>query len=81
MSMRKLSLTLLMAALTIIVMIGCGTEDPKPSITRLYASATCGVAPLRVDFRADATGGANLPEPTGGNNWLRMRWDLSLIHI
>ena len=74
-TLRKLGLLLLLSALTLVVMVGCGTEDPKPSVTRLYASATCGVAPLRVDFRADATGGTSLPEPTGGNNWLRMQWD------
>ena len=55
-----------------VAVIGCGEDDPKPVITRLFASTECGVAPLRVDFRADATGGANLPDPTGGNNWLKM---------
>jgi uncharacterized repeat protein (TIGR01451 family) len=74
-TLRKLGLIALMTALAAVAVIGCGEDDPKPAITRLFASAECGVAPLRVDFRADATGGASLPDPTGGNNWLRMSWD------
>ncbi len=74
--MRKLGLYLLLAALTAFVVIGCGEDDdPKPSITRLFASGDCGVVPMRVDFRADATGGKPLSQPTGGNNWLKMTWD------
>jgi PKD repeat protein len=73
--MRTLGLTLLLAALVALVAIGCGEDEPKPTITRLYASESCGVVPLRVDFRADASGGKPLAEPTGGNNWLKMFWD------
>ena len=73
--MRKLGLTLLLAAMTTLMVVGCGEDDPKPTITRLYASETCGVAPMRVDFRADAAGGAPLDDPSGGNNWLKMTWD------
>ena len=75
MTMRKLGLILLMAALAITLVIGCTEEDPKPKITRLTASAVCGVVPMRVDFRADATGGTPFAEPTGVNNWLQMIWD------
>jgi uncharacterized repeat protein (TIGR01451 family) len=73
--MRKLGLILMLAAMTALAVIGCGTDDPKPAITKLYASSTCGTVPMRVDFRADATGGTAFPEPTGGNNWLQMTWD------
>lgn len=74
--MRKLGLILLLAALAALVAAGCSEEEnSKPYVSRLYASETCGVAPLRVDFRADATGGKPFNDPTGGNNWLRMSWD------
>jgi hypothetical protein len=33
------------------------------------------VAPLAVEFRADASGGQPAGEPTGGNSFLRIRWD------
>ncbi len=73
--MRKLGLTLVLAALTALVVIGCSEDVPDPRITRLHASETCGVVPLRVDFRADASGGKPLSEPTGGNTWLKLSWD------
>lgn len=73
--MRKLGPTLLLAVLTGLVVIGCSDDDPDPSITRLNASETCGVVPMRVDFRADAAGGKPFADPTGGNNWLKMTWD------
>jgi uncharacterized repeat protein (TIGR01451 family) len=73
--MRKLGPLLLLAALTALVVIGCSDDEPDPSITRLNASEPCGVVPLRVDFRADATGGKPFADPTGGNNWLKMTWD------
>jgi len=78
--MRKLGLILLLAALAAMLVAGCGEDETKPVITRLYASETCGIAPLRVDFRADASGGAPLADPTGGNNWLRMIWDFGDGH-
>jgi PKD repeat protein len=73
--MRKLGLIALLAALTALAVIGCSEDDPKPAIARLVASESCGVAPLRVDFRADATGGVPLSDPTGSNNWLKLIWD------
>jgi len=76
--MRKLGLIALLAslaALAALMAVGCGEDDPKPAIARLFASESCGVAPLRVDFRADASGGTPLGDPTGGNNWLKMSWD------
>ena len=76
MPMRKLGLILLLATLATILTVGCSDDnDSKPTVTRLTASSLCGVAPMRVDFRADATGGVAFPEPTGGNNWLQMNWD------
>lgn len=73
--MRKLGLTLLLTGLIALVMLGCSEDEPQVVITRLYASESCGVAPLRVDFRVDATGGKPLSEPTGSNNWLKLSWD------
>jgi PKD repeat protein len=78
MPMKKLGLILqlsTLAVLTVIAISGCSEDDPKPEITRLTASQTCGVVPMRVDFRADASGGTPMADPTGGNNWLRMTWD------
>ncbi len=73
--MRKLVASLALAALAALVAVGCSDDEPEPTISRLHASTTCGVVPLRVDFRADASGGKPLSEPTGGNNWLKMSWD------
>jgi len=78
--MRKLGLILFLAALAALFVAGCGEDDSKPVITRLYASETCGVAPLRVDFRADVSGGKPLADPTGGNAWLRIVWDFGDGH-
>ncbi|MEZ4387708.1 MAG: PKD domain-containing protein [Candidatus Krumholzibacteriia bacterium] len=73
--MRKHVSILLPVLLVIGLVLGCGEDVAKPQITRLSASETCGVAPLRVDFRGDATGGAPLADPTGTNNWLKFTWD------
>jgi PKD repeat protein len=73
--MRKLGLIALLVTLTALLAVGCGDDEPKPSVSRLFASETCGVAPLRVDFRADAAGGTPMGDPTGTNNWLSMSWD------
>jgi PKD repeat protein len=73
--MRKRICILLPVLLVIGLAIGCGDDPAKPTITRLYASETCGVAPLRVDFRGDATGGEPLSDPSGSNNWLKFTWD------
>ena len=75
MPMRKLGLIAILAAMTALLAMGCGEDDPKPVVSRLYANETCGVAPLTVEFRGDASGGAPASDPTGGNNWLTMRWD------
>jgi len=79
MSMKKLGLLVqivTLLALVAIATIGCSEDtETKPKIARLQISESCGVAPLRVDFRADATGGAAQDQATGGNNWLTMHWD------
>lgn len=73
--MRTRICILLPVLLVIGLAIGCGDDPSKPTITRLYASETCGVAPLRVDFRGDAAGGEPLSDPSGSNNWLKFTWD------
>lgn len=57
------------------LVFGCSDDAAKPRITQLHTSESCGVAPLRVDFRGDATAGEPLDEPTGSNNWLEFTWD------
>lgn len=75
MPMKKLGVILFLAGLAaVMVAAGCGTDDSKPVVTRLYASEACGVAPLSVEFRADASGGAP-GDPTGGNSFLKMNWN------
>ncbi len=75
MPMKKLGVILFLAGLAAVMAAGCGDEDSKPVVTRLLASESCGVAPLAVEFRADASGGQPADEPTGGNSFLKMRWD------
>jgi hypothetical protein len=75
MPMKKLGVILFLAALAALLAAGCSEDDVKPVVTRLVASESCGVAPLAVEFRADAGGGARSGEPTGGNNFLKLRWD------
>jgi PKD repeat protein len=70
--MKKLGVILFLAA---VMAVGCGKDETKPSVTRLVASESCGVAPLAVEFRADASGGQPAAEPTGGNSFLKIRWD------
>lgn len=74
--MRKRICILLPVLVVIGLAVGCGEDEAsKPSITRLYVSDACGVAPLQVDFRGDAAGGEPLSEPSGSNNWLKFTWD------
>lgn len=73
--MRTLVLTLLLTVLTVLFVVGCSEDPVKPRITRMYANETCGVAPLAVSFRVDATGGVAEDQPTGSNNWLTIEWD------
>lgn len=73
--MRTLVSLLISSALVLLTLVGCDDDEVHPRITRLHASETCGVAPLRVDFRVDATGGAAEDEATGVNNWINATWD------
>jgi PKD repeat protein len=77
--MNKLALTLLMTAcvaLTVLSGGGCSDDEyPQPRVAKIYASESCGVVPLRVDFRAEVTGGEPYDDPTGGNSWLKLTWD------
>lgn len=74
--MLKLGSTLLLIAAILLPLSGCDEDEaPKPSVSRLYASESCGVAPMRVAFRAEATGGELFDDPTGGNSWLKLSWD------
>lgn len=74
--MRKRICILLPVFVVIGLAVGCDDDEAsKPSVTRLYVSEACGVAPLMVDFRGDAAGGEPLSEPSGSNNWLRFSWD------
>ncbi len=73
---RKSLLLITLAALTALVFAGCGDEeDLAPVLTRVQASAECGVAPLDVQFLAIASGGNQLADPTGGNSYLNYDWD------
>lgn len=74
--MRKLGPILLLALVVALLAAGCTDDPAKPEIRRIHAMETCGVAPLRVEFRVDATGGAPRSDATGGNNWLITTWDL-----
>jgi len=74
--MRKRICILLPVLVVIGLAVGCGDDDTsKPSVTRLYVSEDCGVAPMLVDFRGDAAGGEPLSEPSGTNTWLKFTWD------
>lgn len=73
--MRKRVSFLLPVLVVIGLVFGCGEDPAKPTIRRLTASEVCGVAPLRVDFRGDASGGEALSDPSGSNNWLKFTWD------
>jgi uncharacterized repeat protein (TIGR01451 family) len=73
--MRRIVGILIPVVLAIGLLPGCSEDDAKPQITRLYASEGCGVAPLRVEFRGDASAGAPLDDPTGSNNWLSFTWN------
>ncbi|MBD3221336.1 PKD domain-containing protein [bacterium] len=73
--MRRLVGILFVVTLVVGLFAGCGEDAAKPKITQLHASESCGVAPLRVDFRGDATAGEPLDDPTGANNWLEFTWD------
>ena len=73
--MRRIVGILVPVVLVIGLLPGCSEDDAKPQITRLYASEGCGVAPLRVEFRGDASAGAPLDDPTGSNNWLSFTWN------
>ena len=76
MPMKKLGVILFLAGLAAVLAAGCGEDDvSKPVVTRVVASESCGVAPLAVEFRADASGGVPSGEPTGGNSFLKLRWD------
>jgi PKD repeat protein len=75
MPMKKLGVTLLLAGLATVLAVGCSNNDTKPVVTRLITSETCGVAPLAVEFRADASGGQPASQPTGGNSFLKIHWD------
>ena len=55
--MRKTAVTLLLAALGLLVFLGCDEEDTLvPYFTRLEQSQTCGVVPMTVQFIARASG-------------------------
>jgi hypothetical protein len=75
MPMKKLGVILFLAGLAALLAAGCSKDDVKPVVTRLLASESCGVAPLAVEFRADASGGVPSDGPTGGNSFLKLRWD------
>ena len=73
--MKKVGVILFLTALGAAVIVGCEKENKVPYFTRLHASSSCGVAPFSVEFKATATGGDPLDQPTGGNNWLEISWD------
>jgi PKD repeat protein len=67
---------ILMTAACLLVLAAASCDDESaPTITRIYASPTCGVAPMYVDFYGIASGGNESGDPTGGNNNLEFTWD------
>jgi len=74
MPMKNLGVMLFLTALAAVTLVGCSEDNAKPAITRLHISEKCGVAPLHLELRADATGGVPQSDPTGGNNFLTMDW-------
>ena len=71
---RALSLLLPAVLLVLLAVAGCDDES-NPKFSRIEASPTCGVAPMPVEFRAVATGGNEIGDPTGGNNNLEINWN------
>ena len=70
----KRTILFLAAAAVALAVFGCSDEN-KPTITRLIASPTCGVAPLAIEVYGVASGGNETGPATGGNNNLEFTWD------
>lgn len=74
--MRKTAVTLLLAALGLLVFLGCDEENTLvPYFTRLEQSQTCGVVPMTVQFIARASGGNPTDDLTGANAFLSIDWN------
>ena len=73
--MRKPLVPVLLAALGAFVVVGCNSENLVPYFSRVDSSEDCGVAPLPVQFVARASGGDDLDDFTGANDYLEISWD------
>jgi len=78
--MKRVILTAV-SAVVLMALAACnssilGTDhSSKPEITRIFASPSCGVAPLQVEVYGIASGGNETGDATGGNNNLDFTWD------
>jgi len=70
----KRTIWLAAAAVLALAATGCNDES-KPTITRMFATPSCGVAPLKVEVYGIASGGNETGDATGGNNNLEFTWD------
>jgi PKD repeat protein len=71
----KRTILLLAAAAVALAVAGCSDDESKPTITRIFATPSCGVAPLDVEVYGVASGGNETGAATGGNNNLEFTWD------
>lgn len=70
----KRAILILAAGLLALGVAACN-ETNKPEITRIFATPSCGVAPLQVEVYGIASGGNETGDATGGNNNLDFKWD------
>jgi len=75
--MKRALLLLLPAVLLVFLSIAGCNEETAPSVTRINVYPECGIAPLRVDCMAAASGGDESGDPTGGNNNLDFTWNFN----
>ena len=70
----KPTIMILAAGILLLAVAACNDES-QPTITRIFAAPSCGVAPLQVEVYGIASGGNEGGSATGGNNNLDFTWD------